>query len=161
MARLSRVAVAAGIVVGAAEVPLGCTCGAAACCCARPRGYARVCQSIAGGCSFARPPPRHATTSLRPHALAIHPSPPLVPPQILLTNANKYSKGLLSEILDFVMGQGLIPADGEVWKVRRRMVVPSLHKKYIAAMTEMFGECALLGAESLNAAADVSGRQAP
>ena len=40
--------------------------------------------------------------------------------QILLNNANNYSKGLLSEILDFVMGQGLIPADGEVWKVRRR-----------------------------------------
>ena len=42
--------------------------------------------------------------------------------QILLTNAEKYSKGLLSEILDFVMGTGLIPADGEIWKVRRRYV---------------------------------------
>lgn len=40
--------------------------------------------------------------------------------QILLHNASNYSKGLLSEILDFVMGQGLIPADGEVWRVRRR-----------------------------------------
>lgn len=40
--------------------------------------------------------------------------------QILLTNAPKYSKGLLSEILEFVMGTGLIPADGEIWKVRRR-----------------------------------------
>ena len=40
--------------------------------------------------------------------------------QVLMTNAAKYSKGILSEILEFVMGQGLIPADGEVWKVRRR-----------------------------------------
>jgi beta-ring hydroxylase len=40
--------------------------------------------------------------------------------QVLLTNASKYSKGILSEILDFVMGTGLIPADGEVWKTRRR-----------------------------------------
>ena len=40
--------------------------------------------------------------------------------QILLTNASAYSKGILSEILEFVMGTGLIPADGEVWKVRRR-----------------------------------------
>lgn len=40
--------------------------------------------------------------------------------QVLLTNATKYSKGILSEILDFVMGTGLIPADGEVWKTRRR-----------------------------------------
>ena len=34
--------------------------------------------------------------------------------QILLTNAENYSKGILSEILEFVMGTGLIPADGEV-----------------------------------------------
>jgi beta-ring hydroxylase len=32
------------------------------------------------------------------------------------------------------MGQGLIPADGEVWKVRRRAIVPALHKKYVASM---------------------------
>ena len=49
--------------------------------------------------------------------------------QVLVTNAAKYSKGLLSEILDFVMGQGLIPADGDVWKVRRRAIVPALHKR--------------------------------
>ena len=48
--------------------------------------------------------------------------------QLLLTDATKYSKGLLSEILEFVMGQGLIPADGEVWKARRRAIVPSLHR---------------------------------
>ncbi len=34
--------------------------------------------------------------------------------QILLTNAANYSKGILSEILEFVMGTGMIPADGEV-----------------------------------------------
>ena len=47
---------------------------------------------------------------------------------ILLTNAGHYSKGILSEILDFVMGKGLIPADGIVWQTRRRAIVPSLHK---------------------------------
>lgn len=56
-------------------------------------------------------------------------SDPAYAKQILQTNADKYSKGLLSEILDFVMGTGLIPADGEVWKARRRAVVPALHKK--------------------------------
>lgn len=65
---------------------------------------------------------------------------------ILRENADNYSKGLLSEILDFVMGTGLIPADGEVWKVRRRVIVPALHKKYIDAMITMFGESALHGA---------------
>lgn len=68
---------------------------------------------------------------------------------VLLTNANNYSKGLLSEILDFVMGTGLIPADGEVWKVRRRAIVPALHKKYIDAMIVMFGESAIHGAKVL------------
>lgn len=29
--------------------------------------------------------------------------------QLLMTNASKYSKGLLSEILEFVMGNGMIP----------------------------------------------------
>eukprot|EP01025_Chloroclados_australasicus_P021206 TRINITY_DN2223_c0_g2_i1.p1 TRINITY_DN2223_c0_g2~~TRINITY_DN2223_c0_g2_i1.p1 ORF type:complete len:622 (-),score=48.73 TRINITY_DN2223_c0_g2_i1:307-2172(-) len=35
--------------------------------------------------------------------------------QILFTNASNYSKGLLSEVLDFVMGTGLIPANGGIW----------------------------------------------
>lgn len=38
-------------------------------------------------------------------------------------------QGILSEILEFVMGTGLIPADGEVWIRRRRAIVPSLHRK--------------------------------
>ena len=47
---------------------------------------------------------------------------------------------------------GLIPADGEVWKVRRRVIVPSLHRKYVASMTDMFGECASYGATQLSRA---------
>lgn len=74
--------------------------------------------------------------------------------QVLLTDAAKYTKGLLSEILDFVMGQGLIPADGEVWRERRRAIVPSLHRRYIGASLGMFGECALHGAKTLEARAD-------
>ncbi|KAK9820832.1 hypothetical protein WJX81_000578 [Elliptochloris bilobata] len=79
--------------------------------------------------------------------------------QILLTNAGNYSKGLLSEILDFVMGNGLIPADGEIWKSRRRAIVPSLHRKYIESMVAMFGDSALHGARTLQAAA-LEGRAA-
>jgi beta-ring hydroxylase len=74
--------------------------------------------------------------------------------QILLTNAANYSKGLLSEILDFVMGTGLIPADGEVWRVRRRAILPALHKRYIEAMVGMFGDCAVHGGATLSAAAE-------
>ena len=79
-------------------------------------------------------------------------SDPALAKQVLLTNATKYSKGLLSEILDFVMGQGLIPADGEIWKTRRRAIVPALHKKYIASMVAMFGDSTLHGMQTLEKA---------
>ena len=69
--------------------------------------------------------------------------------EILLTQATSFSKGLLSEILEFVMGTGLIPANGETWKIRRRTVVPSLHRKYVASMVDMFGECGLYGSSQL------------
>ena len=36
--------------------------------------------------------------------------------EMLKDQATSFSKGLLSEILEFVMGTGLIPADGETWK---------------------------------------------
>eukprot|EP01018_Ginkgo_biloba_P020550 Gb_02888 [translate_table: standard] len=51
-------------------------------------------------------------------------------------------KGILAEILEFVMGEGLIPADGEVWRVRRRAIVPALHRKYVEAMLDLFGRAA-------------------
>ncbi|OUS46351.1 putative cytochrome P450 [Ostreococcus tauri] len=69
--------------------------------------------------------------------------------EMLLTQAKSFSKGLLSEILDFVMGQGLIPANGEVWKIRRKVIVPSLHKKYVTSMVGMFGDCGLKGMAQL------------
>ncbi|KAG1666004.1 hypothetical protein FOA52_010102 [Chlamydomonas sp. UWO 241] len=72
--------------------------------------------------------------------------------QILMTNADKYSKGILSEILEFVMGQGLIPADGAVWKARRRTIVPALHRKYVSSMVGMFGDCAANGCTTLDKA---------
>jgi hypothetical protein len=84
-------------------------------------GTARLCKSM---CSCSKTAPDSA---------------PLLCSQILLTNAGAYSKGLLSEILDFVMGTGLIPADGQIWRSRRRAIVPSLHKKYIAAMVRTGG----------------------
>lgn len=67
-------------------------------------------------------------------------SDPLIAKRILKDNSKAYSKGILAEILEFVMGKGLIPADGEVWRVRRRAIVPALHKKYVAAMIGLFGQ---------------------
>jgi len=79
-------------------------------------------------------------------------SDPAVAKRLLLTDAAKYSKGLLSEILEFVMGEGLIPADGEVWRVRRRAIVPALHRRYVASMVGMFGAASRRGCDRLAAA---------
>lgn len=67
-------------------------------------------------------------------------SDPTIVKHILKDNSKAYSKGILSEILDFVMGKGLIPADGEIWRVRRRAIVPALHQKFVTAMINLFGQ---------------------
>ncbi|CAM6075323.1 unnamed protein product [Sphagnum tenellum] len=67
-------------------------------------------------------------------------SDPQVVKHLLKDNCKAYSKGILAEILEFVMGTGLIPADGDVWQVRRRALVPAVHRKYVAAMMGLFGK---------------------
>ncbi|GBG86175.1 hypothetical protein CBR_g41079 [Chara braunii] len=81
-------------------------------------------------------------------------SDPAIAKYILRENAKMYSKGILAEILEFVMGKGLIPADGEVWKTRRRAIVPSLHRKYVEAMMSLFVQCADKLCNKLDAAID-------
>ncbi|ESW11745.1 hypothetical protein PHAVU_008G056400 [Phaseolus vulgaris] len=80
-------------------------------------------------------------------------SDPNIAKHILKDNSKAYSKGILAEILDFVMGKGLIPADGEIWRVRRRAIVPALHQKYVAAMIGLFGQAADRLCQKLDAAA--------
>lgn len=48
----------------------------------------------------------------------------------LQENAFNYDKGVLAEILEPIMGKGLIPADLDTWRVRRRAIVPAFHKAY-------------------------------
>ncbi|KAJ6845438.1 protein LUTEIN DEFICIENT 5, chloroplastic [Iris pallida] len=80
-------------------------------------------------------------------------SDPEIAKHILKDNSKAYSKGILAEILEFVMGTGLIPADGEIWRVRRRAIVPSLHQKYVTAMISLFGEASHRLCEKLDTAA--------
>lgn len=68
-------------------------------------------------------------------------SDPVVVRHLLKENAFNYDKGVLAEILEPIMGKGLIPADLETWKVRRRAVVPAFHRQYYEAMAQMFGRC--------------------
>jgi hypothetical protein len=44
-------------------------------------------------------------------------------------NHLNYDKGVLAEILEPIMGKGLIPADLETWKVRRRAIVPGASRR--------------------------------
>ncbi len=69
----------------------------------------------------------------------------------LQENAFNYDKGVLAEILEPIMGKGLIPADLETWKPRRRAIVPAFHKAYLDAMVAMFGRCTHETIRSLDA----------
>ena len=60
----------------------------------------------------------------------------------ILRDANKnYDKGILAEILEPIMGKGLIPADPETWAVRRRQIVPAFHAAWLEHMVGLFGYC--------------------
>ncbi|CAL5404013.1 unnamed protein product [Camellia sinensis] len=67
-----------------------------------------------------------------------------------------YSRGILAEILEFVMGKGLLPAAGEIWRVRRRAIVPALHQKvsrWLHTMLSLFGKATDRLCQNLDAAA--------
>nr|XP_023895756.1 cytochrome P450 97B1, chloroplastic-like [Quercus suber] len=53
-------------------------------------------------------------------------SDPIVARHVLRENAFCYDKGVLADILEPIMGKGLIPADLDTWKQRRRGIVLSV-----------------------------------
>ena len=69
-------------------------------------------------------------------------SDPVMARHILRSSPEAYCKGVLSEILEPIMGNGLIPADPETWKVRRRAIVPGFHKRWLNRMVTLFADCA-------------------
>ena len=64
-------------------------------------------------------------------------SDPRVVKHLLKDNAFNYDKGVLAEILEPIMGKGLIPADLETWKTRRRQIVPAFHQAYLENCVKM------------------------
>lgn len=74
-----------------------------------------------------------------------------------LKNVN-YDKGMLSEILEPIMGTGLIPADPETWKVRKRQIVPAFHKAWLNQMVGLFGYCNVPLIASLNKITEEDGK---
>jgi cytochrome P450 len=83
-------------------------------------------------------------------------SDPVVVRHILRDNAMNYDKGVLAEILEPIMGKGLIPADLETWKVRRRAIVPAFHKAYYESMARMFASCTERTVEKLDKAIEAA-----
>ena len=62
--------------------------------------------------------------------------------QHVLRTANlSFDKGVLAEILAPIMGKGLIPADYETWKTRRRALVPGFHSAWLKHMVGLFAHC--------------------
>ena len=68
-------------------------------------------------------------------------SDPVVVREVLKEKPFAFSKGVLAEILEPIMGQGLIPAPYAVWKNRRRQLVPGFHKAWLDHMVGLFGDC--------------------
>ncbi|KAL5995158.1 cytochrome P450 [Asimina triloba] len=61
----------------------------------------------------------------------------------VLRNYGMYGKGLVSEVSEFLFGSGFAIAEGPLWTVRRRAVVPSLHRKYLSVIVDkVFCKCA-------------------
>ncbi|KAG5520478.1 hypothetical protein RHGRI_033159 [Rhododendron griersonianum] len=68
-------------------------------------------------------------------------SDPIVARHILRENAFSYDKGVLADILEPIMGKGLIPADLDTWKPRRRVIAPGFHALYLESMVKVFTNC--------------------
>ncbi|XP_024928488.3 cytochrome P450 97B2, chloroplastic isoform X2 [Ziziphus jujuba] len=52
-----------------------------------------------------------------------------------------FLEGVLADILEPIMGKGLIPADLDTWKQRRRVIAPGFHALYLEAMVKIFTSC--------------------
>jgi len=69
-------------------------------------------------------------------------SDPVMLKHILRSSQENYTKGILSEVLEPIMGKGLIPADPATWRARRRAITPGFHKRWLEATTDLMCDCA-------------------
>lgn len=84
-------------------------------------------------------------------------SDPQILKHILRENVFNYDKGVLGEVLEDVMGKGLIPADFETWKVRRRAIVPGFHKQWLNFQVSEFASAGDLLVKTLTEVASKRG----
>eukprot|EP00471_Norrisiella_sphaerica_P000810 CAMPEP_0184487964 /NCGR_PEP_ID=MMETSP0113_2-20130426/10441_1 /TAXON_ID=91329 /ORGANISM="Norrisiella sphaerica, Strain BC52" /LENGTH=657 /DNA_ID=CAMNT_0026870409 /DNA_START=370 /DNA_END=2343 /DNA_ORIENTATION=+ len=82
-------------------------------------------------------------------------SDPVITKDILKSGHTTYDKGVLAEILEDIMGKGLIPADPVTWKARRRAIVPGFHKRWLEGMISVFARASSTLMDDLDHAATV------
>lgn len=88
-------------------------------------------------------------------------SDPVIVREVLKEKPFAFSKGVLAEILEPIMGQGLIPAPYAVWKNRRRQLVPGFHKAWLDHMVGLFGGGARRGFPSRVCPLQFASRHSP
>ena len=78
--------------------------------------------------------------------------------QILFNYGSKYIKGTIAEAGEFLFGLGVALQENEAWKIRRKAVAPSLHRRYVEAMVDRcFGPCAERMVELVEQSVDAEG----
>jgi cytochrome P450 len=56
--------------------------------------------------------------------------------EILVTKADKFQKDIITHELSRLLGQGLLTAEGDLWRRHRKIAAPTLQKKQIASYAE-------------------------
>lgn len=86
---------------------------------------------------------------------------------VLVENSRCYVKGQFIKRIAFLLGNGLMVSEGELWKRQRRMIQPAFHRKSISALTKLIAtvnsallqkwQLAAQRNDSINLTRDVSG----
>jgi cytochrome P450 len=74
-----------------------------------------------------------------PICLLVHPD---YIEQVLVTQQSNFSKSRDYRVLSYVMGEGLLTAEGEAWRSQRRLVQPAFHHENITGYGSVMVECA-------------------
>ena len=76
-------------------------------------------------------------------------SDPVAVRHMFKDNADAFSKGILTDIMEPIMGDGLIPAPKEIWAKRRPTVGAGFHGAWLKHMANLFGASATNLADKL------------
>jgi cytochrome P450 len=73
---------------------------------------------------------------------------------VLVRNWQNYVKGQNTKRVGFLLGNGIVVSEGELWKTQRRMVQPAFHRSAIGAMATLMATANLALLEKWRRSAD-------